>query len=91
MTYFWLVGRPRVPAYKGSSICATSSWPAGSVGGCSLWPGGRLGDVSTPGSLLGLLMAMLTFFVANTGLVSIAVGLEQKDFCLSASGSEKYS
>src|SRR6266446_9983517 len=78
MTYFWLVGRPRVPAYKALfNLCdfVLAAWLGGRV---FVMAGGRLGDVSTPGSLLGLLMAMLTFFVANTGLVSIAVGLEQK-------------
>src|SRR6266446_4651876 len=78
MTYFWLVGRPRVPAYKAAfNLCnfVLSAWLGGRA---FAWSGGHVGDVSTPGSLLGLLMATLAFFVVNTGLVSIAVGLGQK-------------
>jgi len=75
-----------VPAYKALfNLCDFVLRP-GSVGGFVM-AGGRLGDVSTPGSLLGLLMAMLTFFVANTGLVSIAVGWSRR-FLLSASVRE---
>ena len=78
MTYFWIVGRPRVPAYKAVfNLCdfVLSAWIGGQV---FFHVGGRLGDVSSPESLLGLLLATLAFFVVNTGLVSIAVGLEQK-------------
>ncbi len=78
MTYFWLVGRPRVPAYKALfNLCnfVLSAWLGGQV---FIWAGGRLGDVSSPASLLGLLLATLSFFAVNTSLVSIAVGLEQR-------------
>ena len=34
--------------------------------------------MSSPESLVALLLCVLTFFVVNTALVSIAVGLEQK-------------
>src|SRR5437899_4972164 len=76
MTYFWLVGRPRVPAYKALfNLCdfVLAAWLGGHV---FFRAGGHLGDVTSPASLLALLMATLTFFVVNTGLVSIAVGLE---------------
>ncbi len=78
MTYFWIVGRPRVPAYKALfNLCdfVLAAWLGGHV---FFRVGGRLGDVSSPSSLLGLLLATLTFFAVNTSLVSIAVGLEQK-------------
>ncbi len=78
MTYFWIVGRPRVPVYKAVfNLCdfVLSAWVGGQV---FFRAGGRLGDVSSPESLLGLLLATLAFFVVNTSLVSIAVGLEQK-------------
>jgi len=78
MIYFWLVGRPRVPAYKALfNLCdfVLAAWLGGHV---FFRAGGHLGDVSSPASLLALLMATLTFFVVNTGLVSIAVGLEQR-------------
>jgi hypothetical protein len=78
MTYFWIVGRPRVPAYKALfNVCdfVLAAWLGGHV---FFRTGGRLGDVTSPDSLVGLLLATLTFFAVNTGLVSIAVGLEQK-------------
>jgi hypothetical protein len=78
MTYFWIVGRPRVPVYKAVfNLCdfVLSAWVGGQV---FFRAGGRLGDVSSPASLLGLLLATLALFVVNTSLVSIAVGLEQK-------------
>jgi hypothetical protein len=78
MTYFWIVGRPRGPAYKAGFNVADfvlSAWVGGQV---FIRAGGRLGDVSSPASLLGLLLATLAFFVVNTSLVSIAVGLEQR-------------
>lgn len=78
MVYFWIVGRPRVPAYKALfNVCnfVLAAWLGGQV---FYRTGGRLGDVSSPQSLLGLLLATLAFYVVNTGLVSIAVGLEQK-------------
>ncbi len=78
MTYFWIVGRPRVPAYKALfNVCnfVLAAWLGGHV---FFRAGGRLGDVTSPDSLAGLLLATLTFFAVNTGLVSIAVGLEQK-------------
>lgn len=78
MTYFWIVGRPRLQAYKGLfNVCnfVLSAWLGGHVYYLS---GGRAGDVSSSESLLALLLCVLTFFVVNTGLVSIAVGLEQK-------------
>ena len=78
MTYFWIVGRPRLEAYKGLfNLCnfVLSAWLGGHVYYLS---GGRSGDVTSSESLLALLLCVLTFFVVNTGLVSIAVGLEQK-------------
>jgi MASE9 protein len=78
MTYFWVVGRPRMEAYKALfNLCnfVLAAW----LGGHAFYAsGGVLGDVTSPASLLGLLLAVLTFFAVNTGLVSIAVGLEQK-------------
>lgn len=78
MTYFWIVGRPRLQAYKGLfNVCnfVLSAWLGGHVYYLS---GGRAGDVTSSESLLALLLCVLTFFVVNTALVSIAVGLEQK-------------
>src|SRR5262245_25817075 len=78
MTYFWAVGRPRLQVHKGLfNLCnfVLSAWIVGHVYYLS---GGRTGDVSSPESLLALLWCVLTFFVVNTFLVSIAVGLEQK-------------
>lgn len=78
MAYFWLVSRPRLNVVKGLfNLCnfVLSAWSGGHVFYLS---GGRMGDVSSPDSLVGLLLAVLTFFVVNTALVSIAVGMEQK-------------
>ena len=77
LTYFWIVGRPRLPFYKAVfNVC--NFVLAGWLGGHAFTAaGGRMGDVTSPGSLVGLLMSVLAFFVVNTGLVSIAVGLEQ--------------
>jgi len=78
MAYFWMVGRPRLALHKGLfNLCnfVLSAWIGGQV---FFAAGGRLGDVSSPQSLVGLLCTVLTFFVVNTGLVSIAVGLEQR-------------
>ncbi len=78
MTYFWIVARPRPHARKGLfNLCnfVLSAWLGGHVYYLS---GGQVGDVSSPGSLVALLLCVLTFFVVNTSLVSVAVGLEQK-------------
>jgi MASE9 protein len=78
MTYFWIVGRPRMEPRKGLfNLCnfVLSAWLGGHVYALS---GGRTGDVTSSESLVALLLCVLTFFVVNTGLVSIAVGLEQK-------------
>src|SRR3989441_10891158 len=78
MTYFWIVGRPRLQAHKGLfNLCnfVLSGWLGGHVYELS---GGRAGDVTSSESLVALLLCVLTFFVVNTGLVSVAVGLEQK-------------
>ena len=78
MAYFWAVGRPRLPALKALfNLCnfVLSAWIGGHVFYAT---GGRVADVSSPDSLLALLMTILTFFLVNTGLVSIVVGLEQK-------------
>jgi hypothetical protein len=78
MAYFWLVSRPRLSALKGLfNLCnfVLAAWCGGHVFYMS---GGRMGDVSSPDSLIGLLFAVLAFFVVNSGLVSIAVGLEQR-------------
>jgi len=78
MIYFWIVGRPRLAAHKGLfNLCnfVLSAWLGGHVYELC---GGRVGDVTSSESLVGLLLCVLTFFVVNTGLVSIAVGLEQK-------------
>ncbi len=78
LAYFWVVGRPRLELHKGLfNLCnfVLSAWLGGHVYYLS---GGRVGDVTSSESLVGLLLCVLTFFVVNTGLVSIAVGLEQK-------------
>jgi hypothetical protein len=78
MTYFWIVGRPRLPVHKGLfNLCnfVLAAWAGGHVYSMS---GGRVGDVTSPESLVALLLCVLTFFVVNTALVSVAVGLEQK-------------
>ncbi len=78
MAYFWVVGRPRLQMHKGLfNLCnfVLAAWLGGHVYYLS---GGRTGDVSSSESLLALLCCVLTFFVVNTSLVSIAVGLEQK-------------
>ena len=78
MAYFWIVGRPRLHLYKGLfNLCnfVLSAWLGGHVFRLS---GGQVGNVTSPESLVGLLLCVLTFFVVNTGLVSVAVGLEQK-------------
>ena len=78
MTYFWIVGRPRVHLYKGLfNLCnfVLSTWVGGHVYRLS---GGQPGNVTSPESLVGLLLCILAFFVVNTGLVSVAVGLEQR-------------
>ena len=78
MAYFWIVGRPRVPAYKALFNLCDFVLAAFLGGQVFFRAGGRLGDVASPDSLLALLLAILAFFIVNTGLVSIAVGLEQK-------------
>mgnify|MGYP001592322470 CR=1 FL=1 len=78
MLYFGLVGRPRPRMYKALfNLCnfVLAAWAGGHVFQAT---GGRLGDVVSPGSLLALLLTVVTFFVVNTGLVSLAVGLEQR-------------
>ena len=78
MTYFWIVGRPRLQLHKGLfNLCnfVLAAWLGGQAYRLA---GGRTGDVTSPESLLALLLCVLTFFVVNTALVSIAVGLEQK-------------
>jgi hypothetical protein len=78
MAYFFVVSRPRLSPVKGLfNLCnfVLSAWAGGHVFYMS---GGRMGDVSSPGSLVALLLAVLTFFVVNTALVSIAVGMEQR-------------
>ena len=78
MIYFWIVGRPRLQLHKGLfNLCnfVLSAWLGGRAYQLA---GGRTGDVTTPESLVALLLCVLTFFVVNTALVSIAVGLEQK-------------
>jgi hypothetical protein len=77
MAYFWIVGRPRVPAYKALFNLCNFVLAAFLGGQVFLRAGGRLGDVASPDSLVALLLAILAFFIVNTGLVSIAVGLEQ--------------
>ncbi len=78
MVYFSLVGRPRLPLHKSVfNLCnfVLAAWTGGHV---FFMSGGRLGDVSSPQSLIALLLTVLTFFVVNTVLVALAVGLEQK-------------
>jgi hypothetical protein len=77
MAWFWAVGRPRVRLHKALfnlSNFVLAAWLGGRV---FLAVGGRVGDVASPASLAALLLATLTVFAVNTGLVSIAVGLEQ--------------
>jgi len=78
MLYFWLVGRPRLAAHKALfNLCnfVLSAWAGGHV---FRQAGGGHDDLTTSTSLLALLLTVLTFFVVNTGLVSIVVGLEQR-------------
>ncbi len=78
MLYFWIVGRPRLVAYKALfNLCnfVLSAWAGGHVYSQA---GGQHDEISSPASLLGLLLTVLTFFVVNTGLVSIVVGMEQR-------------
>ena len=78
MLYFWAVGRPRVPAHKALfNLCnfVLSAWMGGHAFDAV---GGVRGDVTSAQSLVALLLTVLTFFVVNTSLVSIAVGLEQR-------------
>src|SRR5262245_30908570 len=78
MTYFWIVGRPRIPVYKGLfNLCnfVLAAWLGGHV---FQMAGGHAGDVTSSASLVAILLCVLTFFVVNTVLVSIAVGLEQR-------------
>lgn len=78
MIYFWIVGRPRLPVHKALfnlSNFVLAAWAGGHVFHAA---GGRLGDAASPGSLMALLLTVLTFFAVNTGLVSLAVGLEQR-------------
>jgi hypothetical protein len=78
MLYFWAVGRPRLQGYKALfNLCnfALSAWLGGHVFYAA---GGTLGDVSSSRALVALLLTVVTFFVVNTALVSIAVGLEQR-------------
>lgn len=78
MTYFWAVGRPRQPAHKAVfNWCnfVLAAWLGGRVYYAA---GGRPGDVTSPASLVALLLTALTFFAVNTALVSVAVGLEQR-------------
>jgi hypothetical protein len=78
MTYFWIVGRPRMQAYKALfNLCnfVLAAWAGGHV---FYRAGGHPGDVTSSESLVALLLTVLTFFVINTGLVSVAVGLEQR-------------
>ena len=78
MTYFWAVGRPRQPAHKAVfNWCnfVLAAWLGGRVYHAV---GGRPGNVTSPASLVALLLTALTFFAVNTALVSVAVGLEQR-------------
>jgi hypothetical protein len=90
MAYFWAVGRPRLPLYKAAfNWCnfVLAAWLGGHV---FYVTGGRFGDVTSPESLMALLLTTLTFFFVNTGLVSVAVGLE-KGISPSQVWYEKYS
>jgi hypothetical protein len=78
MIYFWAVGRPRLSAHKALfNVCCfvLAAWAGGHVYDRA---GGSHGDLTSPASLLALLLTVLAFFVINTGLVSIAVGIEQR-------------
>jgi hypothetical protein len=78
MLYFWAVGRPRLAAHKALfNLCSfvLAAWAGGHVFERA---GGVHHDLTTPASLVALLLTVLAFFVINTGLVSIAVGLEQR-------------
>jgi hypothetical protein len=78
MTYFWIVSRPRLAVHKGLfNLCnfVLSAWLGGNV---FYRLGGRTGDVASPEALLALLLTVLAFFAVNTGLVSIAVAMEQR-------------
>ena len=76
MTYYWIVTRPRVATRKalfnlGNFVL--SAWIAGRLFSAA---GGRQGDVSSPDSLLALLLSVLVFFAVNSGLVAIAAGVD---------------
>ncbi len=78
MTYFWIVSRPRSAPHKALfNLCnyVLATWLAAHV---YYGTGGLAGDVTSPASLTSMLYAVLTFFAINTGLVSLAVGLEQR-------------
>lgn len=76
MTYFWLAARPRVPAHKALFNLGNFMLSAWLAGQAFVAAGGRRGDVSSPASLLALLVTVLVFFVVNSGLVAAAVGIE---------------
>jgi hypothetical protein len=76
MAYYWFATRPRPAAHKalfnlGNFVA--SAFIAGRVYSAA---GGRQGDVSSPESLLALLLVVLAFFVTNSGLVALAAGIE---------------
>ena len=76
MTYFWIVTRPPMETHKalfnlGNFVLST--WIAGRL---FIAAGGRQGDVTSPDSLLALLLTVLAFFAVNSGLVAIAAGIE---------------
>ena len=90
LAYFWLVSRPRLSIVKGMfnlSNFILASWIAGHA---YYGVGGRRGDVGSPESLLAMLLAVTVFFAVNTGLVSVAAGLE-KAISPSRVWYEKYS
>ncbi len=78
MIYFFIVSRPRLPLHKAAFNLGNMSLAAWLSGLVFNTAGGRTGDVSSPASLVALLLAVLVLFVINTGLVSLAVGWEQQ-------------
>ncbi len=76
MIYFALVSRPRLPLYKSLFNLGNTMLAVGAAGAVFYRLGGRTGDVSSPGGLVAFFLAVIAFFLVNTGLVAVAVGLE---------------
>jgi hypothetical protein len=76
MTYFALVSRPRPPLYKNLYNLGNMLLATGAAGAVFYKFGGRTGDLGSSAALGALFLAVVAFFLVNTGLVALAVGLE---------------